>query len=302
MSYRISTVAEMTGIPRNTLIAWERRYGLLNPDRHDNGYRSYTEQDVGVLLQIKNALNAGLKISEAVALIRKSEPRAPREPVDIRKLLDLETSGAGAASSPYDEFCSRLLHALLTYQGEEARTLLGDLINVPFEIKLHEVFFPVLRRLGELWQQGEASVAQEHFASAIIRTHLAAQFVTTAQAPLDARHAVCTTLPHDEHEIAALALAIQLSSVGYRVSYLGAKMPAEALTAFLAKRRAHMLCVSCITLPPHDEFEAYVTRLAEIARKGTRVVLGGHGLAAWTTYLSQRGIEVHTNWRDFAPR
>jgi len=298
MSYRISTVAEITGIPRNTLIAWERRYGLLNPERQDNKYRLYSEHDVSVLMQIKNALSAGLKISEAVALVRKdkhgSETVVPR--TDLwRQEPNVQ------ALSPYDTFRAQLLKTLLAYRGEEARAMLGSLLNVPLETKLHQVIFPILGEIGQLWEEGKASVAQEHFASAIIRTHLAAQFVTAAQAPLDARHAVCTTLPHDEHEIAALALAIQLSTLGYRVSYLGARMPADELIAFVKKKRTHVLCVSCITLPSRDEFESYLECLSEVVELGVRVVLGGTKLARYAAVASQNGVEIHTAWRDFVP-
>ena len=41
MSYRVKTVSELTGIPRSTLIAWERRYNLFEPDRSGGGYRLY---------------------------------------------------------------------------------------------------------------------------------------------------------------------------------------------------------------------------------------------------------------------
>lgn len=297
MSYRISTVAEITGIPRNTLIAWERRYGLLSPERQDNNYRFYSEQDVGVLMQIKNALSAGLKISEAVALVRKQKAKGASA-----ARLDLWKPEPDVPPvSPYDAFRAQLLKTLLAYHGEEARAMLASLLNVPLEIKLHQVIFPILGEIGQLWEEGKASVAQEHFASAIIRTHLAAQFVTAAQAPLDARHAVCTTLPHDEHEIAALALAVQLSTVGYRVSYLGARMPAEDLIAFVRKKKTHVLCVSCITLPSQHEFESYLMRMREIVELGVRVVLGGRKLQRYAVTGSQSGVEFCAAWRDFAP-
>lgn len=49
MSYRVKTVSQLTGIPRNTLVAWERRHGILEPSRSEGGYRLYTDQDVAYL-------------------------------------------------------------------------------------------------------------------------------------------------------------------------------------------------------------------------------------------------------------
>ena len=176
--------------------------------------------------------------------------------------------------------------------------MLAQLVSVPFETKLHEIFFPSLREIGELWETGEASVAQEHFASGVIRTHLAALFVTTAQQPLSARHAACTTLPHDEHEIGALALGIQLSQYGYRVSYLGSKMPLDALEGFIEKQKPQLVCVSCITLPEQGEFLRYIERLGRFVERGVRVVLGGGQLGTFSVPDKSR-IEFYQDWRAF---
>lgn len=75
MGYRIKTVSEITGIPKNTLVAWERRYGILAPDRLPNGYRQYNDDDIAILLQLKRAMADGLKISEAVELVRRGRGR-----------------------------------------------------------------------------------------------------------------------------------------------------------------------------------------------------------------------------------
>ena len=76
MGYRIKTVADMTGVSRSTLIAWERRYGLVTPTRATNGYRMYSESDVILLRRVKALVDRGLKISEAGLLIEGK--RAPR--------------------------------------------------------------------------------------------------------------------------------------------------------------------------------------------------------------------------------
>ena len=75
MGYRIRTVAEMVGVPRPTLVAWERRFGILDAPRTEDGYRVYSERDLQVLLRIKALLDSGLRISTAVDRIRQ-EPSA----------------------------------------------------------------------------------------------------------------------------------------------------------------------------------------------------------------------------------
>ncbi len=70
MGYRIHTVSRLTGIARNTLLAWERRFDFLEPTRQDNGYREYTDQDLSLLQAVKRLVDEGYKISEAVAIVK----------------------------------------------------------------------------------------------------------------------------------------------------------------------------------------------------------------------------------------
>ncbi|MFT4979133.1 MAG: DNA-binding transcriptional MerR regulator [Myxococcota bacterium] len=69
MGYRIKTVSTLTGVPRNTLLAWERRYGIVQPSRQDNGYREYSDSDIACLQSVKRLLDQGYKVSEAINLI-----------------------------------------------------------------------------------------------------------------------------------------------------------------------------------------------------------------------------------------
>ena len=64
--YNIKAVARLIGLLPVTLRAWERRYGLPNPQRGDQGYRLYSEYDLQTLRWIKNQMDAGLSISRAV--------------------------------------------------------------------------------------------------------------------------------------------------------------------------------------------------------------------------------------------
>lgn len=291
MSFRISTVTEMTGIPRNTLIAWERRYGLLKPDRRENGYRRYTEEDVAVLFKLKNALNAGLKISEAVELVRQANQNA----ADASSPHAAAVGAGGAA--PFSEQRRELMVALSSYRTDTAQKILASLLSVPFRQRLHQIYFPLLRDIGDAWEQGVISVAQEHFASGVLKAHLATIFINSTQFSLSAPHAACTTLPHDEHEIAALAMAIELSMTGHRVSYLGAKLPLSDLVGFCKSQKPKLLCISCITLPSEESFNAYLRGLVPLGEKGIRIVLGGAPLLG---HSFDGPVELIPSWESFS--
>ncbi|HSC86677.1 MAG TPA: MerR family transcriptional regulator [Polyangiaceae bacterium] len=297
MTYRISTVSEMTGVPRNTLIAWERRYGFVRPVRHENGYRSYSEEDVATLLRIQNALGAGLKISEAIELLRSEPPHLGPPP-------NVETSEAGeagetSASLELDPFVHDLTEALVSYQGREAERLLLRCAGMPFEQRVHSVFFPVLQRVGDLWAAGRVNVAQEHYASSIIRDQLVSILVAVGtRSPRDP-HAACTTFPGEQHELAALALAVHLSLRGFRVSYLGANLPLVDLIDFCRKQRPLLVCVSVIGSFPAHSLENYGSDLRAALTQPSRLVIGGAGVSAMSG-LEVPGVEYIPKWQDFS--
>ncbi len=286
----------MTGIPRNTLIAWERRYGLLKPERRDNGYRRYTEHDVSQLIKVKNALTAGLKISEAVELLHAQGNTAPTSTLGTSTEEDaIQPVSSFASESPYARMRSQLLTALIGYRGQEASEILARLVTVSFSVRLQEIYFPVLHEIGDRWERGEISIAQEHFATGLIKSHLAAIFVSTPAPALNADHVVSVTMPHDEHDIAALALAIHLSLKGRRVSYLGSKLPREELVNFCLKQHPQLVCVSCITLPSRGDMRVFTDSLLPVVDQGTRVVMGGSALIG--VEIDPR-IEVAPSWGD----
>ena len=144
MSYRIKTVAEMTGIPRNTILAWERRYHLFSPPRTPGGYRVFGDDDVALLRKLKTLQDQGYKISEAIGLLAERAPPPPRPPRD--ELLR-----------------DRLLEYLVRFDRGGADRLRSELNMLSFRDRLDTVFLPLLLEVGEAWAAGQVSVAQEHF-------------------------------------------------------------------------------------------------------------------------------------------
>src|SRR6516165_825797 len=68
--YNTKAVVQQTGIPAPTLRAWERRYTFLSPGRADNLYRRYSERDIVVIRWLKERVDSGMSISQAIALFR----------------------------------------------------------------------------------------------------------------------------------------------------------------------------------------------------------------------------------------
>jgi DNA-binding transcriptional MerR regulator len=265
MGYRIKTVSDITGIPKNTLVAWERRYGVLNPRRLSNGYRMYTDKDVAVLVQLKGLLNDGYKISEAVDLIAS------------QRAAQLRAMPAGTDAAAYEQLRADLEGALLGFGRAAAEQVVRRLANVHHVEAIRQVYFPLLRSVGDGWERGDVSVAQEHFASSFVRDQLVSMLLQTGCGPPDGPHVACATLPGEHHELGLLGLAVHLALSGKRVTYLGADMPTADLCRFATSHHPRWICLSALVPASPDELVRQLTELRDGIPETTELVVGGAG-------------------------
>lgn len=284
----MKTVAELTGIPRNTLVAWERRYGVPEPERLGNGYRLYSDEDVALVLRLRDALANGLSISEAVELVREGGTSASPDDAAAAKASGLVAIREG------------ILEGLLAYDRPRAERLVERILNVPYLSAIEEVYFPILRAVGDRWETGQASVAQEHFVTAFVRDQLVAMLLRVGAGRPTGPRVACATFPGEKHELALLALAVHLSLGGCRVTYLGADVPRNDLCRFLKQVPHDCLCVSVILATEPKAVMEYARALAAAAPEETRIIIGGAGLPELDAKKLPKGIEVAMDWRHLA--
>jgi MerR family transcriptional regulator, light-induced transcriptional regulator len=153
-----------------------------------------------------------------------------------------------------------------------------------------EIIAPALWFVGELWQRGEISVADEHVATEISIRVLALQ--REAQRVADARvhHRVMLAAPSGEQHVVALRMVENLlRNAGYEVVMLGADVPAEALAASVSRRRPHVVCLTASMAGQADQAMATIGAVQQ-RWPSVRFVIGGRGLPSRTQ--SRPGIEV----------
>jgi len=267
MSYRIKSVAALTGLTTSTLRAWERRYGLVSPSRSGGGYRVYSDDDVARLTRIKSLLDNGFKVSEAIALVEREAPSLA--PCD-------------AASESLERLRQELRDALLSMDRARAGVACGRMASLTFDRRVDEVYLPVLREMGDLWERDEASVAQEHFASAFVRERLTGMLAELDAGPSDGREAVFAGLPGERHELGLLGVAVLFAVRGWRVVFLGADLPFEEIGSVIGARHPALLCTAMVQRRTPQECGEIVERLRAISPNGTRIVIGGSGIPTGT--------------------
>lgn len=262
MSYRVKEVVDLTGIPRNTLLAWERRYDVVEPDRLDNGYRVYRDEHVARLLEIKRLIAQGHKVSEAIDMLDR-----------------LEAAQAGPGSQePLERLRDELYTALLASNGDRAEAVAASLAEHDRDEVIDRVYFPILARVGEGWACGQVSIAQEHTATAFIRARLLATLEERRRQGPGLGRVLCARYPGEHHDVPLLALAVQLSQRGYAVQMLEEETTTEGICATVRRDRPDMVCVSVMRAHRTPALVAFALELMRAAPRECRLVVGGRGL------------------------
>ena len=129
-------------------------------------------------------------------------------------------SGAPTAAALGDQ----LRHALDGFDDVGAHSVLDRLLgSYPLESVLRDAVLPYLHELGERWAHAEASVAQEHFASALLRGRLLALARDWGRGR--GPHALLACVPGDQHDLGLICFGLALRAHGWRITYLGADTP-----------------------------------------------------------------------------
>jgi len=222
MLVRIGALSDMTGVSADVLRSWERRYGLLSPERTAGGFRLYTEADVARVRAMRELLAAGVSASEAARQVLAGAP-------------PVVAAGETALTVLRDE-----LHTALRRFDETAIESAIDRVLAGFwlDTAIRELFLPALRELGDDWAAGTVSVAQEHFAVTVLRGRLLA-LARGWDAGLGPR-ALLACPPGELHDVSLIMFGLALRRRGWRITFLGANTPAEEIFATGARVGVHL--------------------------------------------------------------
>ena len=256
---RIGELSRRTGIGVDALRAWERRYGVLEPIRSDGGFRLYGRDDETRARRMSELIRAGHSAAEAAEAVRGAGA--------TRAGVSLAPSSAEATAATGVE---PLVEALVGLDEEAAHAILDRLLAaLSVETASTMVILPALREIGRRWEDGEIGIAEEHFASNLIRARLLA--LSRGWGGGGTHHAILACPPGEQHDIGLIVFGLALRDRGWRITYLGSDTPPATIEE--AARRIGPDAIVLTALSP-ELIEAEEPGLRELAQ-AHRLLLAG---------------------------
>ena len=275
--YTIKEAAARSGLSVPTVRVWERRYGVVHPERTASGYRLYDDRAIARLIAMRHLVtHDGMRPSQAAEQI-------PTVDEDLAALVDRAlrsedgalTRSRGEAPSAEQPMAEVEAFMAATRRLDVVamdRILDGAFASERFESALEHVVFPALRAVGDGWADGSIDVAMEHAASETVRRRLARFY--DAVASDGAPDVIVGLPPGGRHEIGALAFAVAARRRGVGVLYLGADVPLASWLTAVTTSRAPIAVVAVVAATDVAAADAVVAAFRGAPGRPS-VMLGG---------------------------
>lgn len=260
-SYTIKDLEQISGIKAHTIRIWEQRYGFLQPQRTETNIRSYSAEELKVILNVSLLNKYGYKISH----------------IDKMSTADMEEKIMGL--NQLDAEKERVVNALikdmvsLNMQSFE-RQLDTYIAQKGIEKTITDIIFSFLERVGILWVTNHINPAQEHLSSNIIRQKIIMGIEKLPKLYNANTHVVLFMPEGEYHEVGLLFVQFLLKQKGISVDYLGANVPTVDIKYLTQQKRVDYLYAH-ITAPIKGfKMNKFLEHLAQIDPKIPIIITG----------------------------
>ncbi len=284
--YPIGAVAQRTGLTTHVLRAWERRYGLVDPRRDENGVRLYSSADIVRLRLLRRVTESGhpigrvadLDTDRLVALVREEEQSAAQ-------------AGAPRISEVADRYMAACLEAVEAMDGSRIHAvLMRAVVGLGLMDFVEGVVSPLLRRVGELWEGGELCPAHEHLLSVCVQRVLAWLLDTLPSAP-GAPLLLATTPSGQRHELGAMLAGVVAADSGWRTLYFGPDLPVGDIAHAAETTGADAVALSMVYRADAPSVESDLRELRSRLPGGVFLFVGGPGVSPQRERLAELGVD-----------
>ena len=269
--YPIRTVSSLTGVNSVTLRAWERRYGLIKPQRTPKGHRLYSREDIDLINRILALLDKGVSIGQVRDALERQEAATEE----------------GAGGDAWSRYRGRMIAAIIRFDEADLEDTYNEALSLyPVSEVTRRLVIPLLRELGRRWETAEGSIAEEHFFGVYLRNKLGARFHHRTRNVRGPR-ILAACLPGEQHDIGLLLFALSAVTHDYRMVLLGGDLPLEEIPAAARRSGADCVVLSGSISPLPRIFEKELPALVKAV--DLPVAIGGLASAKHRDAISRAG-------------
>jgi DNA-binding transcriptional MerR regulator len=229
-AFNLKVILQETRIHAETLRAWERRYGLPQPQRTAGGHRLYSQYDIETIKWLLQRQEEGLSISRAVDLWNEHHASGV-DPLEGFAPNNLNTAPALPAvyippNTNLDSLREKWVSACMKFSETGSDQVLNQAFSIfPVESVCVEILQKGMADIGSLWFENKLSIQQEHFASGLAMRRIDS-LLSASPAP-SRNQTVLVGCPANEwHTFTPMLISLFLRRRGLNVIYLGANVPA----------------------------------------------------------------------------
>jgi DNA-binding transcriptional MerR regulator/methylmalonyl-CoA mutase cobalamin-binding subunit len=282
--FPIKVVSQMTGLSVHVIRAWEKRYNVVEPERTDTNRRLYSEEDIEKLRLLNEAVHKGHNIG-GIANISIQE---------LKSILHQEkrTALKGVSeelTSDVDSLLSSCIEAVKAYDRKGLETILlkaSSKLSQPALIE--NLVVPLVYKIGDLWHEGIIRVANEHLATASIRSFLA-NMIEQNEPSENAPIIISATPRGQDHELGAMIVGVTAAPLGWKVIYLGPNLPVEEIAAVADSLEAKVVALSIVYPGDDQQLKLDLHNLKRILPQSTSVIIGGRVASEYSDTIDEIG-------------
>jgi MerR family transcriptional regulator, light-induced transcriptional regulator len=249
--YTIRDLDKLSGINAHTIRVWERRYGIIKPQRTGTNRRRYDDADLRKIINISILRRNGFKISE-IAEMAESE---------IEEKVALLSTDVFNSDTHIDS----MIKAMVAFDETAVNELINkSLMYKGMEETMTSLVFPFLKRIGVMWQTGSADIGAEHFISNIFRKKLIAAIDNMSPSSRQNRKKVLLFLPEKEmHEMGLLFFQYLVKKEGHESLYLGQSTPLSSVAVSNRQWKADIIITGIMSGYPGFKADEYIKELSK---------------------------------------
>jgi DNA-binding transcriptional MerR regulator len=250
--YSIKDIERLSGIKAHTLRIWEKRYGIIEPERTPTNIRYYTNEDLKKILNIAILNNYGIKISKIVGL----------SPEELHNKV-IEITNQEVEENIQIE---SLIVAMVELDESRFEKILANcILRLGFEKTILQIVYPFFRKVGILWQAGAINPAQEHFITNLIRQKLIVAIDSQGMMVKEGAKRFLLFLPEGElHELGLLFYSYLIQKSGHKVLYLGQSVPLADVALVEKAHRADYVLTAALSISSAEDLNTLLQKVLDI--------------------------------------